>query len=142
MLTETPPERKSRVEQEARKTSSADMVKVLIDDVILAVKINVSMHSIQEINSHLAKYVKIPERWHSKNYAFEFVECISVIFQRKVMDELRKSAFHTLIVDKSTDITIQNMLILTCRDSRHIRKEAKGLVLICQRFLTPMFRRI
>jgi hypothetical protein len=46
------------------------MVKVLIDNVILAIKINASMLSAQDIHDHLAEYTTIPGSWHSKNYAF------------------------------------------------------------------------
>ena len=51
MLIGTTLEQKFRVEQEAQKKSSADLVKVFIDNIILAIKINTS---IQEISSHLA----------------------------------------------------------------------------------------
>jgi hypothetical protein len=44
---------------------NADLIKVLIDNVILAIKINTSMLSIQDIHDHLAKYTTIPESWHS-----------------------------------------------------------------------------
>jgi hypothetical protein len=58
------------------------MVKVLIDNVILAIKINASMLSIQDIHDRLAKYTTIPESWCTKNYAFEFVECINSVIQK------------------------------------------------------------
>lgn len=97
---------------EERKRSTSDLVKVLIDSVILAIKLNASMLSVQDIHEHIAKYVKIPESWRSKNYAFEFVECISLVLRTQLMTELRKSAFHTLIIDESTDISVQKMLIV------------------------------
>jgi hypothetical protein len=59
---------------------------------------------VQDIHDHVAKYVTIPESWHSKNYAFEFVECINCVVQKQFLEELRKSHFHTLIIDDSTDI--------------------------------------
>lgn len=50
--------------------------KVLIDIVILAIKLNISLNSAKEINSHGLKYVQIPESWRSKKYALELVEYI------------------------------------------------------------------
>jgi len=35
------------------------------------------MLSVQDINDHMVKYVKILQAWRSKNYAFEFVDCIN-----------------------------------------------------------------
>ena len=100
MLTETVEDHDVRVELDERKKSKSDMVKVWIDNVILAIKMNASMLSVQDIHDHVAKYVTIPENWRSKNYAFEFVE-------------MRQSAFHTLIIDESTDISVQKMLSCT-----------------------------
>jgi hypothetical protein len=77
------------------------MVKV-IDNVILAIKINASMLSIQDIHDHLAKYTAVPGSWHSKNYAFEFLECVNCVTDKQLMDELPKSQFHTFIVDERT----------------------------------------
>jgi hypothetical protein len=42
------------------------MVNVLIVSVILAIKVNAFMLSIQEIHDHLAKYTTIPESWYSE----------------------------------------------------------------------------
>jgi hypothetical protein len=82
--------------------TNADMVKVVINNVILAIKVNTSMLSVQNIHGHLAKYRTIPESWHHKNYAYDFVECINSVIEKQLLDELRKSRFHTLIVDEST----------------------------------------
>jgi hypothetical protein len=78
------------------------MVKVLIDNVILVIKINASMLSLQDIHEQLAKYTTIPEIWRCKNYTSVFVECITSVIEKQLLDELHKSRFHTLIVDKST----------------------------------------
>ena len=112
MLQESVEDRAVKLEIKERKKSSSDLVKVLIDNVILAIKLNASMLSVQDIHEHVAKYVEIPENWRSKNYAFEFVECISFVLKTELMSELRKSAFHTLIIDESTDISVQKMLIV------------------------------
>jgi len=63
----------------------------------------------------LAKCVKFPKSWHSKNYAFEFVERISIIVQKEVMAELREFAIHKLNVGEGTDIIIQKILIQTTK---------------------------
>jgi hypothetical protein len=70
----------SKVEREVRecKKTNADFVKVPNDNVILAIKINTSMLSIQDIHDRWAKFSTITESWCSKNYAFEFVECITL----------------------------------------------------------------
>ena len=112
MLTETMQDRETRIELTERKKTKADQVKVMIDSVVLAIKMNASMLSVQDINDHMGKYVKIPQAWRSKNYAFEFVDCINHVIQNEISDEFHKSAFHTLIVDESTDISVQKMLIL------------------------------
>src|SRR5688572_8253406 len=70
------------------------------------------MLSVQEIRDHLAKCVTIPESWRSKNYAFEFVECISAVVKEIIMNDIRKSEFHTLLIDESTDISVSKMLII------------------------------
>ena len=88
------------------------MVKVLIDNVVLAIKMTASMLSMQDIHDHVARYVTIPENWRSKNYAFEFVQCIDFVVNYQLMSELRQSAFYTLILDESTDTSVQKMLIL------------------------------
>jgi len=56
MLSETPEERK-------RKRACKEDVVILIDNVLLAIKMNISLLSVQDINNHMAKYVRIPENW-------------------------------------------------------------------------------
>ena len=112
LLTETAEDRDTRVELSKRAKTKAEQIKVIIDSVVLAIKMNASMLSVQEINDHMAKYVEIPQTWRSKNYAFEFVDSINHVIQNDMNDELRKSTFHTLIADESTDISVQKMLIL------------------------------
>jgi hypothetical protein len=112
ILTESVQEREIRKEFAQRKQATPDEVKVLIDNVLLAVKINSSMLSVQDIHDHVAKYVKIPESWRSKNYAFEFINCINSTIKTGILKEIKQSAYHTLIVDESTDISVSKMLIL------------------------------
>ncbi|XP_015272828.1 PREDICTED: uncharacterized protein LOC107115600 [Gekko japonicus] len=94
------------------KWSGSEEVKILIDNVLLAVKLNVSMLSVQEIHDHMAKYVKIPASWRSKNYAFEFIGCINSVVKSEILNDIRESPFHTLIIDGSTEITVSKMLIM------------------------------
>jgi hypothetical protein len=55
ILTKTQEDRKLRVEVTERKKTNADLVKVLIENIILAIKINTYMLSVQDIHYHLAK---------------------------------------------------------------------------------------
>ena len=68
-------------EKRNRKRACKEVVVILIDNVPLAVKMNISLLSVQDtrINNHMSKYVRIPESWLSKNYAFEFLESITVM---------------------------------------------------------------
>jgi hypothetical protein len=112
MLMESKEDRENRKELVNRQQATPDEVKILIDNVLLAVKINSSMLSVQAIHDHVAKYVKIPESWRSKNYAFEFIECINSTIRSEILLEIKNAAYHTLIVDESTDISVSKMLIL------------------------------
>lgn len=112
LLTESTADREMRLESNERQRTSGEQIMTLIDDVVLAISMNASMNSVQLIHNHMAKYVKIPENWRSKNYAFEFVESIDEIVKDTVMSEIRESEFHTLIVDESTDISVTKMLIV------------------------------
>jgi hypothetical protein len=78
------------------------MLKVLIENVVLAMKIDASKLSVQDIHDYLAKYSTIPKSWRSKNYAFEFVECINSVIEKQLLDEVHKFQFHMMIVDEST----------------------------------------
>ena len=84
---------------------------LLIDNVLLAVKMNNSLLSVQYINNHMVKYVRIPESWRSKNYSFEFLESIDVVIRQEIIDEIASADFHTLTVDESTDISVNKCLI-------------------------------
>ena len=77
MLLESPTKKENRQISIERKRSSPDEIKVLIDSVLLAIKMNISMLSVQKINEHMAKYVRMPNGWRGKNYAFEFIEIIN-----------------------------------------------------------------
>ena len=73
---------------------------------------NIYLLSVQDINNHMSKYVRIPASWRSKNYAFEFLESINVVINEEIMEEIAYANFHTLTVDESTDISISKCLIL------------------------------
>lgn len=112
LLTESEDHRQLRIEVNDRQRSKGEQVKILIDNVLLALSMNASMLSVMDIHDHMAKYMKLPDSWRSKNYAFEFVECIDSVVKEICMQEIRESAFHTLIVDESTDISVTKMLII------------------------------
>jgi hypothetical protein len=95
-----------------KKRSNPADIKILIDDVLLAVKMNNSMLSVQEIHEHMGKYVNLPNSWRSKNYAYKFLESINSVVQMDMMSEIASADFHTLTVDESTDISVNKYLIL------------------------------
>ncbi|XP_070611776.1 zinc finger protein 862-like [Erythrolamprus reginae] len=102
----------SKKEVSLRTNANADEVKVLIDNVLLALKIDASILSVKDIHDHIGKCVSIPESWRSKNDGFEFTECINAVVEKEVMHDLRNASCHTLIVDESTDVSITKMLVL------------------------------
>ena len=106
LLQESTKDREKRNELSHKNKPNPEQVKILIDNTLLAIKMNVSMLSVQQIHDHMAKYVSIPEGWRSKNYAFEFVNSINEI------RNVKNAPWHTLIVDESTDITVHKMLVL------------------------------
>uniref|UniRef100_A0A1B8Y9W5 HAT C-terminal dimerisation domain-containing protein n=1 Tax=Xenopus tropicalis TaxID=8364 RepID=A0A1B8Y9W5_XENTR len=112
MLLESPTKKENRQISNERKRSSPDEIKVLIDSVLLAIKMNISLLSVQDINEHMAKYVSIPQSWRSKNYAFEFLGIINGIVQEDLMADIKLATYHTLTVDESTDISVNKYLIL------------------------------
>ena len=85
LLQQSAIDREKRKELSHKKKSDPRQVKVLIDNILLAIKMNASMLSVQQIHDHMAKYVSIPESWRSKNYAFEFVNSINEIVQNETM---------------------------------------------------------
>ena len=112
MLLESPTKKENRHISIELKRSSPDEIKVLIDSVLLAIKMNISMLSVQKINEHKAKYVSIPNSWRSKNYAFEFIEIINVMVQDNVMADISLATYYTLTVDESTDISVNKYIML------------------------------
>ena len=141
MLLESPSKKENRQTSIEWKRSSPDEIKVLIDGVLLAIKMNISILSVQKINEHMAKYVSIPNSWRSKNYAFEFIEIINGMVQDNVMADISFATYQRIIassitkfefillyfrplpyfftemsvlstVDESTDISVKKYLIL------------------------------
>ena len=104
MLSETPEERN-------RKRVCKEEIITLFNNVLLAVKINNSLLSVQDINNHMAKYVRISENWQSKNYASEFLQLINVVISQEIMEEISSANFHTLTIDESRDIFVSKCLI-------------------------------
>ena len=73
---------------------------------------NSSILSVQHINDHMAKYMTLPDNWHSKNYRFEFAEIINSLIKKEVMSELANTNVHTLTIDETTDISTNKCPIL------------------------------
>ncbi|XP_067838407.1 uncharacterized protein [Heptranchias perlo] len=81
----------------------------------LGVQMNNSMHSVQHIHDHMAKYLQVPASCISrcsKNYVFEFLESINSVIHAEIMSEIRQSLFYTLIIDESTDISVSKILTI------------------------------
>ena len=98
MLLKSPIKKENRQISIERKRSSPDEIKVIIDSVLLAIKMNISMLSVQKINQHMAKYVSIPNSWRNKNYAFEFIEIINGMVQDNFIGQLiQMSIEHHLV---------------------------------------------
>ena len=111
LLTEKLADRKARLDHAKRLQTNEEEICILIDNVLLAINMNASMLSVQTIHDHIGKYVSLPDSWRSKNYTFEFVAAIKVVAD-EIFTKLRASLFHTLIVDKSTDIAVHKVLVL------------------------------
>lgn len=63
-LSESAEDSEHRKELSTRRQASANEAKILIDNVFLAIKLNSSMLSVQEIHNHVAKYAKIPDEFN------------------------------------------------------------------------------
>lgn len=59
----------ARLEHSKRERTNEEQIRILMDNVLLAIKMNASMLSVQMIHDHLAKYITLPDSWRSKNYA-------------------------------------------------------------------------
>jgi len=112
LLTEKPVDRKARLDHAKRLQTDEKQICILMDNVLLAINMNASMHSVQTIHDRMGKYVSLPDSWRSKNYAFEFGAAINEVVADEIFTELRASLFHTLIVDESTDIAVHKVLVL------------------------------
>jgi hypothetical protein len=64
---------KSKLEFNERQRSQAEEVKLLMDNVLLAITVNSSILFVHNIYEHMTKYVILPDSWRTKNYAIEFV---------------------------------------------------------------------
>ena len=127
LLQESTKDQEKRNELSHKKKSNPEQVKIVIDNILLAIKMNASMLSVQEIHDHMAKYASIPEGWRNKNYAFEFVNSINEIVQNETICNVKNAPWHTLIVDESTDITVHKMLVLYIK----YREENDSTIKLC-----------
>jgi hypothetical protein len=77
------------------KKANATISEFVIDDTF-TVKMVVPDLSMRDIHNHVAKYVTVPDGCQlSRNYVFEFPECISFIRRKQFMDKWPKSYFHS-----------------------------------------------
>ena len=104
LLREKLADRKARLDHAKRLQTSEEQIRILMDNVLLAINMNASMLSVQTIHDHIGKFVSLPDSWRTKNYTFEFVAAINEAVADELFTELRASLFHKLIVDESTDI--------------------------------------
>ena len=77
LLTEKLAGRKARLDHAKRLQTSEEQIRILMDNVLLAINMNASMLSVQTIHDHIGKFVLLPDSWRSKNYTFEFVAAIN-----------------------------------------------------------------
>lgn len=59
-------ERRGEKSRDTKKKSNPKQVKVLISNVLLTIKMNVLMLPAQQIHSHMANYVTLPESCKAK----------------------------------------------------------------------------
>ena len=112
LLTEKLADRKARLNHAKRLQTNEEQIRILIDNVLLAINMNASMRSVQTAHVHVGKFISLPDSCRSKNYTFEFVAAINEVVADEIFTELRASLFHTLIVDESTDIAVHKVLVL------------------------------
>ena len=110
LLTEKLAYRKARLDH-AKRLQTNEEIRILIDNVLLAINMNASMLSVQTIHDHIEKYVSLPDSWRSKNYTFEFVAAINKVVADEIFTKLRAYIFHTLIVDENTDIAVHKVTL-------------------------------
>ena len=111
LLAEKLADRKARLDH-VKRLQTNEQIRILMNDVLLAINMNAAMLSVQTIHDHIGKYVSLPDSWRSKNYAFEFVAAINKVVADDIFTELSVSLFHTLIVDESTDIAAYKVVLL------------------------------
>jgi len=112
LLTEKLADRKARLDHAKRLQTNEEQIRILMDNVLLAVNMNASMLSVQTIHDHIGKFVSLPDSWRSKNHTFEVVAAINEVVADEIFTEFSASLFHTLIVDESTDIAVHKVLVL------------------------------
>ena len=95
--------REVRLQHDKRLRTNEEQIRILIDNVLLAINMNVSMLSVQTKHDYIGKYILLPNSWQSKNYAFEFVAAINKANADDIFTKVRASSFRTvtLIIDES-----------------------------------------
>jgi hypothetical protein len=94
-----------RVEPTELELKNAKRVNILINNVVLSIKINLSLLSLQSNRFHMAKYLKIPEAWRCKFNAYGFMEWVGFTILKGFVAELQETSFNSLTIDESTHIS-------------------------------------
>ena len=112
LLTEKLDDRKARLDHAKAVQTNDEQIRIPMDNVLLDIKMNALMMSVQTIHDHITKFVSLLDSWRNKNYTFELVAAINQVVADDIFIELRASLFHAPIVDESTDIALHNALVL------------------------------
>jgi len=73
LLTEKLADRKARLDHAKRLQTNEEQIRILMDNILLAINMNTSMLSVPTIHDQIGKFVSLPDSWRSKKYTFEFV---------------------------------------------------------------------
>ena len=95
-----------------RKQAKPDQIKGLIDSILLVIKINYPLLSVQYINEFKKKHVKLPDSWGSKNYAFEFLVTINLVVENDMFKQIFSANFLTLAINESPNIIVNKCFVL------------------------------
>ena len=132
-------DRKARLDYAKRLRTNEEQICILMDNILLAIKMNASILPVLIIHDHIGKSVSLPDSWRSKNYAFGFVAAINEVDADDIFAELRAVLFHTLIVDESTDIAVHKVLVLYFKyRSPNSSNIHSAILSVCLSVLTPL----
>jgi len=98
LLTEKLHVGKARLDH-AKRLQTNEQIRILMDNVLLAINMNASMLSVQTIHGHIGLFVSLPDSWRSKNYSFEFVAAIhEVVADENLQNYVNPYSIHSLLI--------------------------------------------